>query len=554
MLTLTWILIRIILTSRHHVSVLLLEMFSSLVVAVLGFFCFSLETNASPLGPPLLYGPDVALDGHVVEFGCRVLRPPGEPLLLQLFRQGLRSRALAFYTSLDGSPAVFPMVVRRASHEGNLECVASVQNNSRIQPSVSPPHRLKVLVPVGGATLAIRSREEEFFEGERLVLSCNVTSGNYVSYSWLLDDQPPPGPTPQPGPAPHHTHPDLLIPRAGPQHSGSYVCVASNRYNDTEVYRAASPKVMITVKELASRPDLSYAVEKQNQTFSARVTCLSSRGTPPITFSLLGGAVLLARQTSEQGPSASFSVPLVPDAPPRRLRCRAENGGRVADGTETAVHVAPVGGPVTLTYEYITAEDFSVTAVTFFCRVAKGSHPRFQWFLNGTLLGPDAPAFYTLLQPSARQSVLLLPVDRRSSGTYHCRVSDLYDNTTGVPSGKLYLDREALNRLSSAVVAMVFSCFGLVIACVSACCCAGLICRRRQERLKPTWTSEVKGVVLAFEEDLDWEEYREQAEGLTAAGLESHLEALASEEEEEQRPENRETQRRTRSDEENTEP
>ncbi|XP_030206382.1 uncharacterized protein si:dkey-93h22.7 isoform X5 [Gadus morhua] len=442
MLTLTWILIRIILTSRHHVSVLLLEMFSSLVVAVLGFFCFSLETNASPLGPPLLYGPDVALDGHVVEFGCRVLRPPGEPLLLQLFRQGLRSRALAFYTSLDGSPAVFPMVVRRASHEGNLECVASVQNNSRIQPSVSPPHRLKVLVPVGGATLAIRSREEEFFEGERLVLSCNVTSGNYVSYSWLLDDQPPPGPTPQPGPAPHHTHPDLLIPRAGPQHSGSYVCVASNRYNDTEVYRAASPKVMITVKELASRPDLSYAVEKQNQTFSARVTCLSSRGTPPITFSLLGGAVLLARQTSEQGPSASFSVPLVPDAPPRRLRCRAENGGRVADGTETAVHVAPVGGPVTLTYEYITAEDFSVTAVTFFCRVAKGSHPRFQWFLNGTLLGPDAPAFYTLLQPSARQSVLLLPVDRRSSGTYHCRVSDLYDNTTGVPSGKLYLDRE----------------------------------------------------------------------------------------------------------------
>uniref|UniRef100_A0A8C5FRQ2 Ig-like domain-containing protein n=1 Tax=Gadus morhua TaxID=8049 RepID=A0A8C5FRQ2_GADMO len=363
-----------------------------------------------------LYGPDVALDGHVVEFGCRVLRPPGEPLLLQLFR------ALAFYTSLDGSPAVFPMVVRRASHEGNLECVASVQNNSRIQPSVSPPHRLKVLVPVGGATLAIRSREEEFFEGERLVLSCNVTSGNYVSYSWLLDDQPPPGPTPQPGPLYRYK-------------------LGIGRHSQKTVWEHLWD---LLPSELASRPDLSYAVEKQNQTFSARVTCLSSRGTPPITFSLLGGAVLLARQTSEQGPSASFSVPLVPDAPPRRLRCRAENGGRVADGTETAVHVgqSPVGGPVTLTYEYITAEDFSVTAVTFFCRVAKGSHPRFQWFLNGTLLGPDAPAFYTLLQPSARQSVLLLPVDRRSSGTYHCRVSDLYDNTTGVPSGKLYLDRE----------------------------------------------------------------------------------------------------------------
>ena len=37
------------------------------------------------------------------------------------------------------------MVAHRSSHEGDLQCEASVQNNSLIQPSVSPPHHLRVL-------------------------------------------------------------------------------------------------------------------------------------------------------------------------------------------------------------------------------------------------------------------------------------------------------------------------------------------------------------------------------------------------------------------------
>ena len=95
---------------------------------------------------------------------------------------------------------------------------------------------------------------------------------------------------------------------------------------------------MLLPSEPVSRPDLSYDVEKQNQTFWARVSCRSDRGTPPITFSLLGEDALLARRSSEE-PCASFRLALVPDAPPLGLRCRAENGGRAADGAAAAVHV-----------------------------------------------------------------------------------------------------------------------------------------------------------------------------------------------------------------------
>ncbi|CAL8330403.1 unnamed protein product [Lota lota] len=496
-------------------------MFSSIVVGILGFYYCSLETNASHLGPPHLYGPDIALDKDIVEFGCKVIHlTTAEPILLQLFKQGDRSKVLAFHTSLDGSPAAFPMVVRYTTHEGYLECVASVQNNSLIRPTVSRPHYLKVVEPVKGATLAVQSGAVEFFEGKILVLRCNVTSGNHISYSWLLDDQP------LPASAFHHAHQELFISRTRPEHSGNYACVATNQLNDTKVYTAASPEVLITIKEFVSNPDISYAINKENsQNYSAWVTCKSSRGTLPITFSLYNRATLVVNEKTVEKHYATFTIPLVLNHHLGWLQCQAENGDRTAYSEWMALQVVSVGGPVTLRYECITGEDFSVTNVRFYCKAAKGTHPRFQWFLNGTLLEQDTWPFNVLFHQPAEQSVLLLPVDRRSTGTYHCEVSDLFDNTTVIQSEKMYLHKEVVNRLSSVVVAVVFSCFGLVLTCVFTCCCAGVIfiffylfyislllfLRWNQRKMET--------MVLAYEDDLDLEEYRENADILTAAGI-----------------------------------
>lgn len=103
----------------------------------------------------------------------------------------------------------------------------------------------------------------------------------------------------------------------------------------------------------------------------------------------------------------------------------------------------PVGGPVTLQYHHDIGENYAVIGLTFYCKAAKGSHPRYQWFLNGTLLHERGSFYYVVNQPP-EQSILLLAVGTSSAGTYHCEVSDSFDNTTAISSSRWYLDKEGI--------------------------------------------------------------------------------------------------------------
>ncbi|KAK0144051.1 hypothetical protein N1851_017616 [Merluccius polli] len=210
--------------------------------------------------------------------------------------------------------------------------------------------------------------------------------------------------------------------------------------------------------EYVSSPDISYTVLKtDSQNYSALVTCKSSRGTLPITFSLYNGETPVANETVETQ-HAAFVVPLSHRS--AVLRCQAENGDRIAYSERMALHVGecvfsirgfgscylmlqarhlvPLGGPVTMRYKYSTGEDFSVTSVEIFCRAAQGTHLRFQWFHNSSLLD-DTWSF----RLSNQESVLLRSVDRRNAGTYHCEVSDLFDNATVIQS-EMYLEKEGI--------------------------------------------------------------------------------------------------------------
>ncbi|KAK0144048.1 Fc receptor-like protein 5 [Merluccius polli] len=505
------------LTTVEHISILFCCFLLLTLVAGVCVMASMADRrrDASYLERPRLYGPNVALNGDILEFRCEVPPFPPEDILLQVYKVGDRSNNLAEHTLLNESVAHFSMVVNYATHDGDLECMASVLNNSLIQPTVSHRHYLKIVDPVEGATLAVQSGAVELFEGKKLVLHCNVKSGTDVSYSWLLDNQP------LPAIAFHHAHQELHINRTTPKHSGSYSCVATNRFNATKIYTVASPEVVITVKEYVSSPDVSYTVLKtDSQNYSALVTCKSSRGTLPITFSLYNGETPVANETVETQ-HAAFVVPLSHRS--AVLRCQAENGDRIAYSERMALHVGecvfsirgfgscylmlqarhlvPLGGPVTMRYKYSTGEDFSVTSVEIFCRAAQGTHLRFQWFHNSSLLD-DTWSF----RLSNQESVLLRSVDRRSAGTYHCEVSDLFDNATVIQSEKMYLEKEGipvalrtlqpvstlllqplqpkcliigsnspLNRLPITVVAVVFSCFALLLISVFSCCCSGVI-------------------------------------------------------------------------------
>ncbi|KAL6110455.1 uncharacterized protein ACO6RY_19531 [Pungitius sinensis] len=485
-------------------------MFASLFVVMLGL-CFCSKGNSqSTLGRPRLISPSEALVNSFVDFHCDIeLSPANETVLFQLFKKDNRDRLLGEYTSLNGEVAVIPQVIKQF-HEGYLECVAKVQNNSNIEPTISYTHYLKVIEPVSGARIILRS-SQDFFEGETLKLSCEHTAGNHVSYKWLLNGQ-------LVSPSPLHNVADknLFISRTTLKDSGSYMCVATNHFNTTNIFTANSSEYQITFKERVSIPDISFTVLKEDsQTFSAKVTCRSTKGTPPVTFSVYNTTELVANVTVNER-NATFKVPLVLGRDLGWLHCQASNGDQIEHSQRIPLKVVPVGGPVRMSYDY-DVENYAVIGVRFYCRSANGSLPQYRWFLNKTLLR-DRGSFYLVVNQSPEQSILLLSVGRSSAGTYHCDVSDSFDSNSSISSNELYLDKKLLNRLPVLVVAVVFGSFTCLIVLVSICCLVGTIFKRRQFGGNSLLCLEMKGLADAYEDELDPSEYNDDADFVKAAG------------------------------------
>ncbi|XP_049426903.1 platelet endothelial cell adhesion molecule [Epinephelus fuscoguttatus] len=484
-------------------------MFPSFFVVTLGL-CYCLkESSQVTLVRPVLIGPSEALVKSVVDFECALdTYPWNDTVLFQLYKEDNHDKLLGEYSSMDWETAVIPILVK-PYHEGNLECVAKAQNNSDIEPIVSYTHYLKVIEPVKGAKIDILSGPVKFFEGKTLKLRCNITAGTHVSYKWLLNGRPI-----SQSPLHHFADDSLWIYRTTSKDSGSYKCVATNNFNNTQFFTTNSSEVLITVKDMVSVPDISFTVSKEDSQYSAIVTCQSTKGSLPITFSLYNRTELVASMTVEET-NAAFEVPVVLDRHLGWLQCQANNGDRTQYSEWIPLEVVPVGGPVKMHYDYDTGENYAVTRLRFYCKAAKGSFPRYQWFINTTLLHDRGNFYYVVNQPP-KQSVLLLSVGGNSSGTYHCEVSDSFDNTTAISSKRRYLDKDVLNRLPTLVVAAVFGCFIALILLVSVCCLVGVMFRRRVYGDK-SLSLEMEKMLAAYEGELDLSDYSEDADVVVAA-------------------------------------
>uniref|UniRef100_A0A8C6TBU0 Si:dkey-93h22.7 n=1 Tax=Neogobius melanostomus TaxID=47308 RepID=A0A8C6TBU0_9GOBI len=442
------------------------------------------EDNNPVLGRPQLFGPSEALVKKALDFYCELsVYPKNETILLQLFREGDRSKLLGVSTSLDGARGVFPILFK-TFHDGNLECVASAQNNTSVEPSVSSVHRLRVI------EVRVSSEKTEFFEGSTLELRCDLGEGTYATYKWFLD-----GKQISETRYRYFNESFLQVFRTSSKDSGSYMCMAQNSYNKT-IFHSNSSVVNITVKDVVSTPSISFNVLKEDWNYSALLSCHSQRGTPPVTFTLYNRDELIGN-TTEEDRSTTFTVPIELGKHMGWLQCRADNGDQTAYSHWMPLLVEPVQGPVTLHYDYDTGQNYAVVGVRFYCNASKGSHVKFEWFLNKTLL-PDVPgSFYRVVDEAPARSILLFTVGRSSAGTYHCEASDEFDNTTAISSRRKYLDKEVLNRLPDVVVAVVFGCFSLMIIMVCVCCGISIVYSKIS-----CFTSEMKKMTAAYEEDL----------------------------------------------------
>ncbi|RVE75803.1 hypothetical protein OJAV_G00002090 [Oryzias javanicus] len=449
-------------------------MFVSLLVVVLGLRCGGgSDSGASGellLDRPKLYGPSEALVTEVVSFFCKLPNhPQNESIEFHLFKAGDRTKKLAEYTSLRGEDGVFPKMIK-LSYEGYLACVASVQNNSAVTPTVSQMHYLKVIEPVKGARI-IPLGPVELFEGGEVELQCRLSAGNHASFMWLRDG--------------HIINPSLIraddifaISRATSEDSASYTCVATNTFNGTNVFNTSSPELHVTVKARVSNPDISFTVFKESyQSYFCVVSCQLTRGTPPIKFSLFNGTDLVSNVTVQER-RTTFKVPVVLDQHLGLFQCQASNSNQTANSRWIPLEIVPVGGPVTMHFEYDMEDNYEVIYLRLYCKPERGSHPSFQWYHNKKPLH-DRGSFYYVFNQLPGQSILLVSVGEVSAGTYHCEVSDSFDNSTAINSKRRYLDRKVLNRIPVLVSAVVFGCFSVIVLLVSACCAAGVIFRRR---------------------------------------------------------------------------
>ncbi|XP_043970204.1 Fc receptor-like protein 2 [Gambusia affinis] len=478
------------------------NMFASVFFVVLGLCCCTKESNQFQLDQPRLHGPSQALVGDIISFVCEIPSSGNnEPILLTLYRKDDRKQMFGEYTLSAGEGmGTFSQVIK-AKHEGYFECVASAQNNTEINETVSEAHFLRVIVPVAGAAI-VYTGPTEIYEETKIELQCKVESGNHVSYNWFLN-----GRFVSPSPVQWIGDNRIIITRVSSKDGGSYMCRAKNVFNETRWFTSNSSDLVITVKDLVSTPDISFTVVKEDDgSYSARITCQSERGDPPISFSLYIGTDLMVRENVSER-HATFRLPVVLDQHSGWLQCQARNGNQTEYSRWLPLEVVSVAGPVTVQSEYDMGNNYAVIGLRLYCKAAEGTHPRFQWYLNQTPLREQGSFFYVVDLPE--QSILLLAVGRRSSGKYRCEVWDSFDNSTVISSKGLYVDKEVLNRLPALVVAVVFSCFGLLIFLVLFCCLSGVIFRWKLSQQKSESSFAMEERLVVSENEMDWTEYDE---------------------------------------------
>ncbi|XP_048028264.1 basement membrane proteoglycan isoform X1 [Megalobrama amblycephala] len=456
------------------------------------------------LDKPVLIGPSVAIDRSVVDFYCEIPGKPATlPVLYELYVETNQSKVIGEHISQSGEIATFPLVIT-TQHDGRLICKASGHNNTDIESSISEGLNLKVIVPVKGVRIISHPSSNNMWEGQTLTLQCKKTKGTYVSYNWLLGERPVEM-------AYDRTNDTLIIHRLSARNTGHYMCVASNRFNDTTTFNSSSDLLSVQVKEYVSKPEISVEVEKlKDGGFKAVISCRSEKGTPLITFSLLNNTDIITTETSDKT-STFFSVPLELNRYMGHVRCNASNEGNWVLSEPADLTVESVGGAVTMTPVTHTGRDFQVVGLVLRCKVERGTFPFYSWFLNNSRL-EDRGGFYAVTWSD--NSVLMLSVGQDSAGFYHCEASDRFDNSTSIRSPRMLINKEVLNRVSPVVAVVVFTCFAVLNVALMACCIYGVVLRRRYSGKYSLINQRRKMEIAVKQEDKEEDDdYLEMLEG-----------------------------------------
>lgn len=214
-----------------------------------------------------------------------------------------------------------------------------------------------------------------------------------------------------------------------------------------------------------SKPRISFSISKEGNDYLGNVTCWSSKGSPPVNFSLTLDDREVGRSTATDSLSAWFPVDMAPEVDMGVAQCRATNPVQdlvsepvtLVVGTSARsflcgclffsvdslslcppppVGAVPVGGDVIVEVDYLYGVDSKLAAARLSCRIGRGTFPHVSWLLNASVLLSETPvdphgqpllSHYGLADSG--RTLFLTSLGPEESGYYRCRARNSYDGS-----------------------------------------------------------------------------------------------------------------------------
>ncbi|XP_035494336.1 putative pregnancy-specific beta-1-glycoprotein 7 isoform X2 [Scophthalmus maximus] len=382
---------------------------------------------------PVLTGPHMAYLSSRVAFRC-IVSDSSPPITYELMGDG--GVPIATGTDLQGDqPASFFLKVA-ATSEGSYRCKATTEGST----GVSNIIKLSVVTPASNTRVTSEPFPPVAYEGSRIVLKCNVTKGSHLSYTWFFNRKEVISLTSPPF---HLTGNELVMAEVTPEHAGHYSCMAWSMVHDTRRF-SGSTEVKVKVKgtnqqnykAYVSKPKISFSIFKEGDGYRGNVTCWSSRGSPPVNFSLSVDDKEIDSVTATESLVAWFPVAMVPGLDMGVARCRVKTEIQELMSEPVTLEVVPVGGDVKVEVEYFYRADSRLAAASLSCLFSRGTFPYISWLLNDSVLLPEthADTQFQPVQPhfalaNRRHSLVLTMLTSEETGYYRCRVRDSYDDS-----------------------------------------------------------------------------------------------------------------------------
>ncbi|XP_036803945.1 Fc receptor-like protein 5 isoform X1 [Oncorhynchus mykiss] len=447
------------------------------LLPVLVVACLVSIMGGSSLPSPILIGPDKAYLNSKVVFQCRSPGSP-PPNTYELLKDGNHLVATSNDLQDDQSATFFLKI--SVTSEGSYHCRVTAGGNMGLSGTV----RLQVVIPVSGTMVTSDPDPPILYEGLRLTLTCDVTKGSHLSYTWFYNRQEVTS-SPTSPLTPLLLWPvgnTLVVERVTAKHAGNYSCIAGTRMQTNSRF-SSSREVTVRVKAYLSVPQISFTISKKGLSYRGNVTCRSSRGTPPVTFYLFLDDKEVGSDVATESLVAWFPVAMVPGRDMGTVRCTVESDAQRLTSRPLTLVVVPVGGSPKVDVEYLYRVDSKMAAARLQCLLSLGTFPFFSWSLNGSLLlhpseGDSSHPSHALADGG--RTLFLTEITLEDSGYYRCRARDSYDVTSAwVESQPVLVRITEVSTTTIEVMAIVFCCFLMLTLAGGVACVMRMLNRQR---------------------------------------------------------------------------